>query len=58
MSEAVVHLFVHVSVVFLELSDRVGFNALDLVLLALELPVELVGQSFLLVSSSVLFLGD
>ena len=47
MVESIVHLLLHVSVVLFEFSDRVRFDALDLVLLSLQLRLQL-GRQLLL----------
>ena len=54
----VIHFLVDVALVLLELTNRVRFNLLDLVSLALQLCVELLDELTLLLEALLLLLHD
>ena len=54
----VIHFFEDVALVFLEFTDRIGLNLLDLVTLTLQLCVELIYKVSLLLKTLFLFLED
>ena len=58
MLESIAHLLVYVALIFLELSDSVGLDLLDLVTLTLQLIPKLCHEIILLFNTFILLLVD